>query len=149
MDVNVKGVYLASKIFGAAMAANRRGSIINISSIYGVVSPDQSIYDYRRQRGEIFYKPVAYAVSKSALLNLTRYLATYWARTGVRVNTLVIAGVENGQDPEFMKAYCDRMPVGRMAHQDEYNGAVIFLASTASSYMNGAQLVIDGGWTAI
>ena len=149
MDVNVKGVYLASKIFGAAMADNKRGSIINISSIYGVVSPDQSIYEYRRQRGEIFYKPVAYAVSKSAVLNLTRYLATYWAKTGVRVNTLVIAGVENGQDPEFLKAYCARMPLGRMADQDEYNGAVIFLASTASSYMNGAQLVIDGGWTAI
>jgi NAD(P)-dependent dehydrogenase (short-subunit alcohol dehydrogenase family) len=149
MDVNVKGVYLACKVFGAAMAANKRGSIINISSIYGVVSPDQSIYEYRRQRDEIFYKPVAYAVSKSALLNLTRYLATYWARTGVRVNTLVLAGVENGQDPEFLKAYCARMPLGRMADQDEYNGAVIFLASTASSYMNGAQLVIDGGWTAI
>jgi NAD(P)-dependent dehydrogenase (short-subunit alcohol dehydrogenase family) len=149
MDVNVKGVYLACKIFGAAMAANRRGSIINISSIYGVVSPDQSIYEYRRQRGEIFYKPIAYAVSKSALLNLTRYLATYWANIGVRVNTLVIAGVKNGQDPEFLKAYCARMPLGRMAHQDEYNGAVVFLASAASSYMNGAQLVIDGGWTAI
>lgn len=149
MDVNVKGVYLACKVFGSIMATNQRGSIVNISSIYGVVSPDQSIYDYRRQKGEVFYKPVAYAVSKSALLNLTRYLASYWARTGVRVNTLVIAGVENGQDPEFMKAYCDRMPVGRMAHQDEYNGAVIFLASRASSYMNGAQLVIDGGWTAI
>jgi len=149
MDVNVKGVYLACKIFGSAMAANKRGSIINISSIYGVVSPDQSIYEYRRQRGEIFYKPVAYAVSKSALLNLSRYLATYWARTGVRVNTLVLAGVENGQDPEFLKAYCARMPLGRMADADEYSGAVIFLASAASSYMNGAQLVIDGGWTAI
>jgi NAD(P)-dependent dehydrogenase (short-subunit alcohol dehydrogenase family) len=149
MDVNVKGVYLTCKVFGSAMAANQRGSIINISSIYGVVSPDQSIYDYRRRRGEIFYKPVAYAVSKSALLNLTRYLATYWAKMGVRVNTLVIAGVENGQDAEFMKAYCDRIPVGRMAHRNEYNGAVIFLASMASSYMNGAQLVIDGGWTAI
>lgn len=149
MDVNVKGVYLACKVFGSAMAANQRGSIVNISSIYGVVSPDQSIYDYRRLRGEIFYKPVAYAVSKSALLNLTRYLATYWAKSGVRVNTLVIAGVENGQDPEFLKAYCDRMPVGRMARQDEYNGAVIFLASAASNYMTGAQLVIDGGWTSI
>jgi NAD(P)-dependent dehydrogenase (short-subunit alcohol dehydrogenase family) len=149
MDVNVKGVYLACKVFGAAMAANRRGSIINVSSIYGVVSPDQSIYEYRRQRGETFYKPVAYAVSKSALLNLTRYLAVYWAKHSVRVNTLVIAGVENGQAAEFMKAYCDRIPVGRMASQDEYNGAVLFLASQASSYMTGAQLVIDGGWTAI
>jgi len=149
MDVNVKGVYLACKIFGSVMASNKRGSIINISSIYGVVSPDQSIYEYRRQSGEIFFKPIAYAVSKSALLNLTRYLATYWARTGVRVNTLVLAGVEDRQAPEFLKAYCARMPLGRMADKDEYNGAVIFLASAASSYMNGAQLIIDGGWTAI
>ncbi len=149
MDVNVKGVYLTCKVFGAAMAVNRRGSIINVSSIYGVVSPDQSIYEYRRQRGETFYKPVAYAVSKSALLNLTRYLAVYWAKNGVRVNTLVIAGVENGQDAEFMKAYCSRIPIGRMAGQDEYNGAVLFLASAASGYMTGAQLVVDGGWTAI
>lgn len=149
MDINAKGVYLACKVFGSAMAVNRRGSIINISSIYGLVSPDQSIYDYRRQRGEVFYKPIAYAVSKSALLNLTRYLSTYWARSGVRVNTLVLAGVENGQDPEFLKAYCKRMPIGRMANEVEYNGAVIFLASSASTYMTGAQLVIDGGWTAI
>lgn len=149
MDVNVKGVYLACKVFGAAMAANRRGSIINVSSIYGVVSPDQSIYEYRRQRGETFYKPVAYAASKSALLNLTRYLAVYWAKSGVRVNTLVIAGVENGQDGEFTKAYRGRIPVGRMADRSEYNGAVLFLASPASGYMTGAQLVIDGGWTAI
>lgn len=149
MDVNVKGVYLACKVFGAAMAGNRRGSIVNVASIYGVVSPDQSIYDYRRQRGEVFYKPVAYSVSKSALLNLTRYLAVYWAKSGIRVNTLVIAGVENNQDAEFMKAYCNRIPIGRMAEQSEYNGAVLFLASAASSYMTGAQLIMDGGWTAI
>lgn len=149
MDVNVKGVYLACKIFGAAMARNKRGSIVNISSIYGVVSPDQSIYDYRRQRGEVFYKPVAYAVSKSALLNLTRYLAVYWAKSGVRVNTLVIAGVANNQDADFMKAYTGRIPVGRMAEQDEYNGAVVYLVSDASRYMTGSQLVVDGGWTAI
>ena len=149
MDVNVKGTYLACKVFGAAMAKNGLGSIINVSSIYGVVSPDQSIYEYRRQRGEIFYKPVAYAVSKSALLNLTRYLAVYWAKNNVRVNTLVIAGVDNNQEEEFMNAYCGRIPAGRMAKEDEYNGAIIYLASPASTYMTGAQLVIDGGWTAI
>lgn len=149
MEVNVKGVYLASKVFGAAMARNHRGSIVNVSSIYGVVSPDQSLYEYRRRRGEVFYKPVAYAVSKSAVLNLTRYLAVYWAKQGVRVNTLVLAGVENRQDPQFLDAYCGRIPIGRMAASDEYCGALVFLASRASCYMTGAQLVLDGGWTAI
>ncbi len=149
MDVNVKGVYLCCKHFGKAMAAAGRGSIINISSIYGVVSPDQSIYQYRRDRGETYFKPVAYAVSKSALLNLTRYLATYWGRQGVRVNSLVLAGVSNGQDAQFVAAYNARIPIGRMAAQDEYNGAVLFLASPASRYMTGSTLVVDGGWTAI
>lgn len=149
MGVNVTGVYLACKVFGAVMAANRRGSVINVSSIYGVVSPDQSLYEYRRRRGEIFYKPVAYAVSKSAVRNLTRYLAVYWAKSGVRVNTMVIAGVENGQEPDFQEAYCSRIPIGRMAAHDEYVGAVVFLASDASRYMTGSELVVDGGWTAI
>lgn len=149
MDVNVKGVYLTCKVFGASMAEKGRGSVINVSSIYGMVSPDQSIYEYRRQRGETYYKPVAYAVSKSALLNLTRYLAVYWAKSNVRVNTLVIAGVENNQDEEFLEAYCGRIPVGRMADEKDYHGAVLFLASAASRYMTGAQLVVDGGWTAI
>lgn len=149
MDVNVKGVYLCCKHFGKVMAAAGRGSIINISSIYGLVSPDQSIYQYRRDRGETYFKPVAYAVSKSALLNLTRYLATYWGRQGVRVNSLVLAGVGNSQDAQFVAAYNARIPIGRMAAQDEYNGAVLFLASPASRYMTGSTLVVDGGWTAI
>lgn len=149
MDVNVKGVYLCCKVFGSAMARAGGGSIINISSIYGVLSPDQSIYEFRRQRGETFFKPVAYSVSKSALLNLTRYLATYWARAAVRVNTLVIAGVFNGQEKPFLDAYCGRIPVGRMANQDEYDGAVLFLAAPASRYMTGSTLTVDGGWTAI
>lgn len=148
MDVNVKGVFLCCQVFGGAMAGAGRGSIINISSIYGVVSPNQGLYEYRRRRGETFYKPVAYSVSKSALLNLTRYLATYWARQGVRVNTLTLAGVFNDQAPEFLEAYADHIPIGRMAEPDEYNGAVLFLASDASRYMTGANLVIDGGWTA-
>jgi NAD(P)-dependent dehydrogenase (short-subunit alcohol dehydrogenase family) len=149
MNVNVTGVYQACKVFGGAMASAGRGSIINISSIYGVVSPDQSLYEYRRQRGETFYKPAAYAVSKSAILNLTRYLAVYWAKSGVRVNTLVLAGVANNQDSEFLSAYSARIPVGRMASDLDYNGAVIFLASRASTYMTGAELRVDGGWTAI
>lgn len=149
MDVNLKGVYLCCQIFGAAMAKAGKGSIINVASIYGVVSPDQSLYEYRRQRGETFYKPVAYSVSKSGILNMTRYLAVYWAKKNVRVNSLTIAGVFNNQEQAFLDAYCGRIPVGRMADADEYNGSVLFLASPASRYMTGANLVIDGGWTAI
>ncbi|MBN8514222.1 MULTISPECIES: SDR family oxidoreductase [unclassified Candidatus Accumulibacter] len=149
IDVNLKGVYLCCQVFGAAMAKEERGSIINVASIYGVVAPDQKLYDYRRLRGEVFYKPVAYSASKSGILNLTRYLAAYWGRVGVRVNSLTIAGVFNNQEDAFLDAYCGRIPVGRMANADEYNGAVVFLASSASRYMTGSNLVVDGGWTAI
>lgn len=148
MQVNVKGVFLACQVIGGMMAEAGHGSIINISSTYGLVSPDQNIYEYRRKSGQPFYKPVAYSVSKSALLNLTRYLATYWAAKNVRVNTLTFAGVFNNQDELFLEGYCRKMPMGRMANEDEYNGAVIFLLAEASSYMTGSNLVVDGGWTA-
>jgi len=149
VDVNLKGVYLSCQVFGAAMAKAGKGSIINIASIYGVVSPDQNLYEYRRKRGEVFFKPVAYSASKSGILNLTRYLAVYWAKKNVRVNSLTIAGVFNNQEQAFLDVYCGRIPVGRMANADEYNGSVLFLAAPASQYMTGANLVIDGGWTAI
>lgn len=149
IDVNLKGVYLCCQVFGAAMAKAGKGSIINIASIYGVVSPDQNLYEYRRKRGEVFFKPVAYSASKSGILNLTRYLAVYWAKKNVRVNSLTIAGVFNNQEQAFLDAYCGRIPVGRMATAAEYNGSVIFLASAASQYMTGTNLIIDGGWTAI
>ena len=148
MEVNVKGTFLSCQTIGKEMSIAGRGSIINICSIYGIVSPDQRIYEYRRKSRETFYKPVAYSVSKSSILNLTRYLATYWAERNVRVNTLTFGGVFNNQDKEFLKGYCSRVPLGRMAREDEYNGAVIFLISDASSYMTGSNLVIDGGWTA-
>ena len=148
MDVNVKGTLVSSQVVGARMAAERRGSIVNVSSIYGMLSPVQSLYDFRREEGETFVKPVAYAVSKSAVLNLTRYLATYWARSGVRVNTITLAGVRSDQHPRFVEAYTARIPIGRMADASEYVGAIVFLASDASSYMTGANLVVDGGWSA-
>jgi NAD(P)-dependent dehydrogenase (short-subunit alcohol dehydrogenase family) len=148
MAVNVKGTMIASQVIGAAMAKAGRGSIVNIGSIYGIVSPDQRIYEYRRQEGQSFYKPVAYSISKSALINFTRYLATYFATSGVRVNTVTFAGVFNHQDPRFLEAYTAKVPLGRMADAEEYIGPIVFLLSQASSYMTGSNLVVDGGFTA-
>jgi len=148
MDVNVKGVLLCCQVIGGAMARAGRGSIVNVSSVYGLLSPVQDLYAFRRDRGEMFVKPVAYSVSKSALFNLTRYLATYWASSGVRVNTLTLAGVWNDQPLEFLEAYEARVPMGRMLRAEEALGALVFLASDASSYVTGANLVVDGGWSA-
>src|SRR5262249_39322696 len=148
MDVNVKGALLCCQTVGAAMAGAGRGSIVNVSSVYGMLSPVQDLYEFRRARGEAYVKPVAYSVSKGALLNLTRYLATYWAKDGVRVNTLTLAGVSNDQDPEFLEAFAARSPIGRMLDEHEAIGALGFLASDASSYVTGSNLVVDGGWSA-
>jgi NAD(P)-dependent dehydrogenase (short-subunit alcohol dehydrogenase family) len=148
MQVNVKGTLFVCQVIGGRMAEAGRGSIVNVSSIYGMLSPVQELYDFRRASGETFFKPVAYSVSKSALYNLTRYLATYWAKSGVRVNTLTLAGVFNEQPEEFLKAYTARMPLGRMAEAREVVGPVVFLASDASSYVTGANVVVDGGWSA-
>jgi NAD(P)-dependent dehydrogenase (short-subunit alcohol dehydrogenase family) len=147
MSVNLKGVFLCCQFFGKEMVVNKKGSIINISSIYGMVSPDQSIYEYRRKNGEEFYKPIAYSVSKSGLLNLTRYLANYWGNKFIRVNTLTLAGVFNNQDPLFLKEYTSRIPIGRMASSDDYFGALHFLCGDSSKYMTGSNMVVDGGWT--
>ena len=148
MDVNVKGTFLCCQVVGGLMARERRGSIVNVSSVYGMLSPVQDLYEFRRARGETFVKPVAYSVSKSAVLNLTRYLATYWAKDGVRVNTLTLAGVWNDQAQEFLDAFATRSPMGRMLDAREALGAVVFLASDASSYVTGSNVVVDGGWSA-
>ena len=151
VDTNLVGTFLMCQAVGKRMVkAGKGGSIINVGSIYGMLSPIQDIYAYKKeQTGVPFIKPVAYSAAKSGIYNLTRYLATYWGEKGIRVNTLTPAGVwRDTQDATFIHNFTERMPMKRMSHENEYNGAVIFLASKASSFMTGSNLVIDGGWTA-
>jgi 2-deoxy-D-gluconate 3-dehydrogenase len=149
--VNLTGMFLCSQAVGRRMLTQRQGVMVNVSSTYGVVGPDQRIYlgvqnPYHPSRP--LNTPVSYSATKGAVLSLTRYLATYWAGKNIRVNCLTPGGVYDKHDRQFVRNYSYRTVVGRMARRDEYRGAILFLVSDASSYMTGANLVIDGGWTA-
>lgn len=149
-DSNTLGAAICAKVVGHHLIAQgKRGVIINIGSTYGLVSPDPRLYDHKKTpSGKPFIKDAVYGASKAALLALTRDLAVQWAPHGIRVVALSPGGVENPQgDPELTKKYSQRTPLGRMARVDEYNGAILFLASEASSYMTGTNLIVDGGWT--
>ena len=150
MAVNVNALFLATRELGPGMAERGSGSIINVSSIYGIVGPDQRIYEgsWYEDLGGAINTPMIYAATKGAVVSMTRYLATYWGPKGVRCNCLTPGGVASGQNEEFDKRYSARVPMGRMAKADEMIGALIYLASDASSYVNGQNIIVDGGWTA-
>ena len=139
---------LCAQVFGGVMAEKGTGIIINISSDYGIIAPNQSIYrrDGVSESHQII-KPVSYSVVKHGIMGLTKYLAVYWAKRGVRVNTLCPASLENGQNPEFVQKISELIPMGRMSRPDEYVGTVLYMLSDASSYMTGATVVLDGGRT--
>lgn len=146
LDVGLGGAFNCAKVFGAQMARQRRGVIVNIASDLGVIAPDQRLYRVEgRAPDQQPVKPVTYSVVKHGLIGLTKYLATYWHEQGVRCNALSPGGVYAGQNDVFVSKLTSLIPLGRMAESDEYRGAIAFLCSDASAYMNGANLVMDGG----
>ena len=149
MAVNVDGMFLVAQAVGRQMIKQKKGgSIIQTASIYGIMAPDHRIYEGSFYLGRQNSSPAVYSASKSAVVALTQYLAAYWAKHNIRVNTLTPGGIESGQNDTFKKKYSDRVPLGRMAKADEMVGALIYLASDASSYVTGHNLVVDGGLNA-
>lgn len=146
MAVNLDGMFLVAQAVGNQMAKQKMGgSIIQTASIYGVVGPDQRIYEGSKYLGRAINTPAVYAASKAGVVGLTKYLAAYWAKRNIRVNTLVPGGVESGQNKAFSRKYSARVPMGRMARADEMVGALVYLASNASSYVTGQSIIVDGG----
>jgi NAD(P)-dependent dehydrogenase (short-subunit alcohol dehydrogenase family) len=148
MAVNLDGMFLVARAVGNRMVERRRGSIVQTASIYGVLAPDQRIYEGSSYLGMEISSPVVYSASKAGVVGLTRHLAAEWGQHSVRVNTLVPGGVRSGQNDTFLQRYSQRVPLGRMAEADEMAGALIFLASDASSYVTGQTLMVDGGLSA-
>jgi 2-deoxy-D-gluconate 3-dehydrogenase len=146
LDVNLTGLFLVTQAAVQPMLANQRGVIVNLCSMYGIAAPDQRLY--QREGQPPLFKPVTYSTAKAGVLGFTRYLAAYYGDRDIRVNALTPGGVFNDHDEQFLQRYNARAVLGRMAQPDEMNGALLFLASDASSYMTGANLVVDGGWTA-
>lgn len=149
LKVNLTGTVLVTQKL-APLLLKKGGSVINIASDVGVISPDHRIYEPNPERGYEgvhFNSPLSYATSKAALIHMTKFWATYWCKKGIRVNAISPAGVENNQDPKFRRELTDRIPLGRMAKPHEFKGAIVFLASDASSFMTGHNMVIDGGRT--
>lgn len=147
MAVNLTGAMLCAQAFGAPMARRGRGAIVNTLSIYGIVAPDQRIYEGSEYLGRPINTPAIYSASKAGLWGLTQYLASYWGGQGVRVNAITPGGVFSGQNETFVRNYSQRVPLGRMASREDIVSGMLFLASDASSYLNGHNLVVDGGWT--
>jgi NAD(P)-dependent dehydrogenase (short-subunit alcohol dehydrogenase family) len=149
MAVNIDGVFLVDQAIGALMVKQGKGgSIIHTASIYGVLAPDQRIYEGSEYQGHAINTPAVYSASKAAVVGLTKYLATYWADKGIRVNCITPGGVESGQNDTFKSRYGARVPLGRMAYGEEMVNAVVWLASDASSYVTGQNIMIDGGLSA-
>jgi NAD(P)-dependent dehydrogenase (short-subunit alcohol dehydrogenase family) len=148
MAVNLDGAFICAQEIGSRMAARGGGSIVQTGSIYGILGPDQRIYEGSEYNGRPINTPAIYSASKAGLNGLTRYLAAYWGHRNVRINTLTPGGVSSGQNETFNRRYSARIPMARMAEADELVGALVFLASDASSYLNGQDIVVDGGLAA-